>query len=104
MRNAWIEADDLAEMMMRAFFSTSMDADAESYASRKEPHKVEYARIAIETTESAANARAHYLDTLAETHIAQRLLPGETLTIECGTDSTTTVRVALPPPEAAPTA
>ena len=41
---------------------------------------------------------------LAETHIAQRLLPGETLTIECGIDSTTTVRVALPAPEAAPTA
>ena len=47
MRNAWIETDDLAEMMMRAFFSTSMDADAESSASRKESHEVEYARIAI---------------------------------------------------------
>ena len=102
-RNAWVEADDLAEMMMRAFFSTSIDADAESYANQKDAHEAEYARIAIEATESVANARTHYLQTLAETHVAHRLLPGERLTIECAGDSRTTVRVALAPPEAGPT-
>ena len=98
-RNARIDADDLARMMMRAFFSSSIDCDAESYGSQKEFHEVEYTRMAIDALESPASARTHYLETLARRHVAHRLLPGEKVTIECGGDSRPAIRVEVPPPE-----
>lgn len=92
--HAGVETEELAELMMSAFFSPSIEGGG-SYESQREDHETEYARIATEATASPTEAREQYLVTLAETGLLRRLLPGESITIERNADNGTAIRVTL---------
>ena len=94
--DAEVGAEELAELMMNAFFSPSLDAEGDSFKSQKEFHEAEYARIATEATASAAEAREQYLETLAWSGILPPLRPGESITIERDAANRTEIRVTLP--------
>lgn len=94
--DAEVGAEELAELMMNAFFSPSLDAEGDSFKSQKEFHEAEYARIATEATASAAEAREQYLETLAWSGILPPLRPGESITIERDAANRTAIRVTLP--------